>query len=70
MTTIETRKLSLEEILGNDASMLLQHQCKTIPKEQLHLPGPDYVDRNLATTDRPTRVLSSLQALISHGKHA
>jgi class I fructose-bisphosphate aldolase len=70
MTTIETRKLSLEEILGNDASTLLQHQCKTIPKEQLHLPGPDYVDRSLAVSDRPTRVLSSLHALINHGKLA
>jgi class I fructose-bisphosphate aldolase len=70
MTTIETRKPSLEEILGPDAATLLQHQCKTVPKEQLHLPGPDYVDRNLAGTDRPTRVLSSLQALISHGKLA
>jgi class I fructose-bisphosphate aldolase len=61
---------SIEEILGNDASTLLQHQCKTIPKEHLHLPGPDYVDRNLASSDRPTRVLSSLQALINHGRLA
>ena len=37
----------LEEILGADASGLLEHQCKTIPKETLHLPGPDYVDRTL-----------------------
>jgi len=36
---------SIEEILGAEASSLLQHQCKTIPKENLHLPGPDYVDR-------------------------
>jgi class I fructose-bisphosphate aldolase len=70
MTTIETRKASLEEILGTDAAALLQHQCKTVPREQLHLPGPDYVDRNLGGTDRPTRVLSSLQALINHGKLA
>ncbi|MGH9146274.1 MAG: class I fructose-bisphosphate aldolase [Vicinamibacterales bacterium] len=70
MTTIETRKPSLEEILGADAPTLLQHQCKTVPKERLHLPGPDYIDRNLGISDRPTRVLSSLQSLIAHGRLA
>src|SRR6266850_1007803 len=58
----------LEEILGADASGLLEHQCKTIPKENLHLPGPDYVDRAHSSSDRPTRVLSSLQSLLDHGK--
>ena len=60
----------LEEILGADAAGLLEHQCKTIPKENLQLPGPDYVDRAHAVSDRPTRVLSSLQSLFDHGKHA
>jgi class I fructose-bisphosphate aldolase len=60
----------VEEILGADAAGLLQHQCKTIPKENLHLPGPDYVDRIHAVSDRPTRVLTSLQALFSHGRLA
>ena len=36
---------------------LLQHQCKTIPKESLHLPGPDYVERIYGLSDRQTRVL-------------
>ena len=58
----------LEEILGADAAGLLEHQCKTIPKENLHLPGPDYVDRAHAASDRPTRVLSSLQSLLDHGR--
>ena len=58
----------LEEILGADAAGLLEHQCKTIPKENLQLPGPDYVDRAHAASDRPTRVLSSLQALLNHGR--
>ena len=70
MTTIETRKPSLEEILGADAPTLLQHQCKTVPKERLQLPGPDHIDRNLAISDRPTRVLSSLQSLVAHGRLA
>jgi len=58
----------LEEILGNDAAALLQHQCKTIPKESLHLPGPDYVERIYTRSDRPARVLTSLQALLDHGR--
>ena len=45
----------LEAVLGDEASALLQHQCKTIPKESLHLPGPDFVDRMHAVSDRPTR---------------
>jgi len=58
----------LEEILGADAAPLLQHQCKTIPKEQLHLPGPDYVERIYGGSDRPARVLTSLQSLLDHGR--
>src|SRR5262245_23737186 len=60
----------VEEILGADAADLLQHQCKTIPKELLHAPGPDYVERIYAGSDRPARVLTSLQALIDHGRLA
>ncbi len=60
----------IEAILGDDASGLLQHQCSTIPKASLHLPGPDFVDRALAVSDRRTRVLGSLQAMISHGRLA
>ena len=59
----------IEEILGDDAK-LLQHQCKTIPKEQLHLPGPDIVERIFASTDRHTRVLTSLQAVFNAGRLA
>jgi fructose-bisphosphate aldolase, class I len=58
----------IEEILGDEAASLLQHQCKTIPKESLHLPGPDYVERIYSGSDRPTRVLTSLQALLDHGR--
>src|SRR6195256_4124228 len=49
---------------------LLEHVCKTVPKEQLHLPGPDFIDRVWKDSDRPTRVLSSLQALHGHGRLA
>ncbi len=59
---------NVEEILGADAASLLQHQCKTIPKSALHLPGPDYVERSYGGSDRPTRVLTSLQSLLDHGR--
>src|SRR5713101_480676 len=61
---------NIEQILGEDARTLLQHQCKTIPKDSLHLPGSDFVDRIHGVSDRPTRVLASLQSLIDHGRLA
>ena len=60
----------IEEILGDEAASLLQYQCKTIPKETLHLPGPDYVERIYGVSDRPTRVLTSLQSMLDHGRLA
>jgi class I fructose-bisphosphate aldolase len=65
-----TQISEIEAILGNDARGLLEHHCKTIPKENLHLPGPDFIDRICTVSDRPTRVLTSLQALINHGRLA
>src|SRR4030081_2721956 len=71
MATATAPSLSkLESILGNDAASLLQHECKTIPKSQLHLPGPDFITRIFATGDRPTRVLRSLESLYDHGRLA
>src|SRR3989454_768972 len=61
---------NIEQILGQESEILLRHQCKTIPKESLNLPGPDYVDRIYGGSDRPARVLTSLQALVSHGRLA
>jgi fructose-bisphosphate aldolase, class I len=65
-----TQLSEIESILGNDARSLLEHQCKTIPKDKLQLPGSDFVDRVCALSDRPTRVLTSLQALLNHGRLA
>src|SRR5436190_15093005 len=64
-TVVDTR---IESILGDEAASLLQHECKTIPKANLHLPGPDSVERIYAGSDRPARVLTSLQALLDHGR--
>ena len=54
---------STKDILGGDPESLLDHTCKTVPKEQLHLPGPDFVDRVFAPSDRNNRVLGNLQRL-------
>src|SRR5258705_8822309 len=59
---------NIEEVLGADAGALLGHQCKTIPKESLHLPGPDFVERVLAHSDRPMTVLRNLQTVFDHGR--
>jgi class I fructose-bisphosphate aldolase len=61
---------TVEEILGADAAGLLQHQCKTIPKESLHLPGPDFVERIHLGSNRPIQVLTKLQSIIDHGRLA
>jgi class I fructose-bisphosphate aldolase len=58
----------LEEILGADAADLLGHKCQTVPASQLHLPGPDFIDRIWKDSDRPTRVLRSLQSMFEHGR--
>ena len=61
---------AIESILGDDAESLLSHECTTIPTERLHLPGPDFVDRLVAPSDRPTPVLRSIQTLLDHGRLA
>jgi len=66
--TTTTQGSAIDAILGAEASALLGHQCKGIPKDSLHLPGPDFVTRVCAASDRPTRVLGSLQALLGHGR--
>ena len=59
----------LESILGSDTA-LLEHTCKTIPKETLHLPGPDFIDRVHLVSDRPVRVLTALQSVFDTGRLA
>ncbi|MXW63481.1 MAG: class I fructose-bisphosphate aldolase [Bacteroidetes bacterium SB0662_bin_6] len=56
------------EILGEEAAHLLDHECTTIPKEHLHLPGPDFVDRAWLGSDRKPRVLGAMQQLFNTGR--
>ncbi len=58
----------VRSLLGDKAELLLNHVCKTVPKEKLHLPGPDWVDRIFSPSDRNIRVLRSLQTLFNHGR--
>src|ERR1041385_778927 len=60
----------IQQLLGADAKMLLEHKCKGIPKESIHLPGPDYVDRVYTLSDRPTPVLKNLNWIIHQGRLA
>ena len=58
----------LVELLGDEAQSLLEHTCSGIPRDTLHLPGPDFVERVLTPSDRPVRVQRSLQELFDHGR--
>src|SRR6476661_2979446 len=58
----------ISELLGTSGKGLLEHRCQTIPRETLHLPGPDFVDRIFAPSDRNVRVLANLQRLFDSGR--
>jgi class I fructose-bisphosphate aldolase len=60
----------ITEILGDRADDLLGHTCTTIERDRLHLPGPDFVDRVVAQSDRSVPVLRNLQAMYDHGRLA
>ena len=69
MATVATTD-RLVELLGDEAKSLLEHRSTSIPKEELHLPGPDFVDRIVSVSDRSVRVQRSLQELFDHGRLA
>jgi fructose-bisphosphate aldolase, class I len=71
MATVTTGSVEkIEEVLGGDARDLLEHKCQTVSQDQLHLPGPDFVDQVWKDSDRPTRVLRSLESMLDHGRLA
>ncbi len=59
---------SITQLLGEKADFLLKFNSPKIPKERLHLPGPDVVDRLYGVTDRNNRVLGNLQRIVEHGR--
>ncbi|MBI5960094.1 MAG: class I fructose-bisphosphate aldolase [Chloroflexi bacterium] len=68
MATVTNTKI--ETLLGTEAEYLLGHQCKTISKDMIHLPGPDFVSRIFVNSDRPIPVLRNLQQMFDHGRLA
>ncbi|MCL1598523.1 MAG: hypothetical protein M3094_05025, partial [Actinomycetia bacterium] len=66
----EGETMNLEKLLGDDAQDLLTHESTGIPKQDLHLPGPDFIDRVTAHSDRSPQVLRNLQSLYDHGRLA
>jgi fructose-bisphosphate aldolase, class I len=59
---------SITELLGKDAESLLTHKSKTISKDQLHLPGPTFVDDIFTVSNRNTQTLRSIQTLFDKGR--
>ena len=68
-SSVTWQRCRIESILGEDAS-LLQHQCKTIAKENLHLPGPDFIEKVVSISDRSSAVLSNLGKMFQTGRLA
>lgn len=66
MTTLSR----VHELLGDEAEELLTYRCEKVTKETINIPGSDWVDRIHLGSDRPPRVLRSLNALINHGRLA
>ncbi len=67
-TTTTASKTS--QLLGSEADSLLGYKAKGFARSALHLPGPDFVDRVLAGTDRPPAVLRHFQQILGHGRLA
>ena len=62
--------MDIQALLGDEAESLLTYEAKGIPKEELHLPGPDFVDRVFAQSDRNPQVLRNLNHLFNSGRLA
>ncbi|MGM0694508.1 MAG: class I fructose-bisphosphate aldolase [Pseudomonadota bacterium] len=60
----------ITRLLGGEAETLLEHVCRGVPAKTLHPPGPDFVDRVMAQSDRRPNVLRNMQALFDHGRLA
>jgi fructose-bisphosphate aldolase, class I len=60
----------IQALLGSEAESLLNHSCNTIPRSALHLPGPDFIDRVVAASDRSPGTLRSFQHIFNTGRLA
>ena len=62
--------MTIASQLGDEAELLLTHTCRGIPKKNLHLPGPDFIERVVAHKNRKPGVLRNLAAIYNHGRLA
>ena len=60
--------IDIKSMLASDADYLLGHKCTTIPKDQLHLPGPHFVEEVFGISDRPKKVMDNLKRMFNHGR--
>jgi fructose-bisphosphate aldolase, class I len=68
MVTPATPTTNVREVLGAEADALLKYESKTVSKSQLHLPGPDFIDRVFSQTDRNGPTLRNMQLLLNTGR--
>ncbi|HZS89315.1 MAG TPA: class I fructose-bisphosphate aldolase [Chloroflexota bacterium] len=72
MTTMTTAPKTgidrISELLGDEATSLLTHRCDTVDKSLLHLPGPDFTERVVLSSDRNNVTIRNLQAMFDHGR--
>jgi len=62
--------MDIKELLGDEADSLLTHEAKAFPADGLTLPGPDFLDRVFAKSDRPPAVMRNLASMYNHGRLA
>ncbi len=60
--------VDIEALLGRESDYLLNYESKTIPKDQLHLPGPDFIERVMVNSDRSPAVLRNMALIFNHGR--
>src|SRR6185312_15985004 len=60
----------ITDLLGDEADDLLKHQCKTIAKEHLHIPSPDFIDKIFVQSNRNPQVLRNLASIFNTGRLA
>lgn len=70
MSTAKVADSNIAELLGANADKLLNHKCTTITKEQLHLPGADFVERIFGISNRSEKVQNNLKKIYNHGRLA
>lgn len=70
MVSTPTTTDKIVSLLGDNASYLLEHECKTISKEHLHLPSPNFIDDVWCNSNRNIQTLRSLQTIYGHGRLA